>query len=273
MSELENSRDFSGLENDGLDFSAIFGDGNDGKAPDDPFAEPPDADKSAPEAAKQSEPQKKDVPEPDLFAAFAQDAEEPSPVKKQNTPQQTSLSLFDKPPVFSYGGAKEKIEDASQTFEELRIAKADDFPELAEGKSVSWRVKYGDISKPVTDPKATTIASMKEEIEKSKAFLDSLKKSKEKSPDCLVIPSVFAKSKGIAAYKGVFPSLEEARAYDRCLKAVCRVRLCDAPCGKRFLSHCAYCGGPQRPCAGSARPTQRSSGRMTAKNNTRSAKK
>lgn len=50
--------------------------------------------------------------------------------------------MFDKPPVFSYGGAKENITDASMTFEELRIQKADDLPELEEGKSVSWRVRY-----------------------------------------------------------------------------------------------------------------------------------
>ena len=117
--------------------------------------------------------------------------------------------------MFSYGGAKEKIEDSSQTFEELRILKADDFPELQEGKSVSWKVKYGTVTKPVADPKRATIASVKEEIEKSKSFLDGLAKAKDKNPDCLVIPSVTAKSKGIAAYKGVFRTLEEARQSDK----------------------------------------------------------
>lgn len=34
------------------------------------------------------------------------------------------------------GSAMEAISDSSMTFEELRIAKADDFPELAKGKKV-----------------------------------------------------------------------------------------------------------------------------------------
>ncbi|MGN0273281.1 MAG: hypothetical protein ACI4DT_00650, partial [Chordicoccus sp.] len=97
---------------------------------------------------------------------------------------------------------------------------ADDFPELEEGKSVSWRVRYGTATKSVTDPKGTTILQTKQEIERSKAFLDSLKKGKDKDPVCLVIPSVTAKSKGIAAYKGMFPSLETARASD---KVICLI--------------------------------------------------
>ena len=104
------------------------------------------------------------------------------------------------------------------TFEELRIAKSDDFPELGEGKRVSWSVEYGKVTKQITDPKGTTIQSVKEEIERSKAFLDGLKKSKDKSPICRVKPRVTAQSKGIASYKGVFTSLEEAQASD---KAIC----------------------------------------------------
>ena len=158
--------------------------------------------------------------EPDLFAAFADgDADTPLSTTETETPAADSQpqSLFDKLPVFSYGGAKEKIEDSSQTFEELRILKADDFPELGEGKSVSWKVKYGTVTKPVADPKSATIASVKEEIEKSKSFLDGLAKAKDKNPDCLVIPSVTAKSKGaaMAAYKGVFHTLEAARKSDK----------------------------------------------------------
>ena len=107
------------------------------------------------------------------------------------------------------------ITDPAQTFEELRIAKSDDFPELGEGKRVSWSVEYGKVTKAISDPKGTTIASVKSEIETSKAFLDNLKKAKDKNPDCLVKPKVTAQSKGIAAYKGVFASLEEARASDK----------------------------------------------------------
>ena len=160
--------------------------------------------------------------EPDLFSAFANGgADAPLPQTEAETSADGSQpqSLFDKPPVFSYGGVKEAITDASQTFEELRILKADDFPELGEGKSVSWKVKYGTVTKPVSDPKSATIASVKEEIEKSKAFLDGLAKAKakDKNPECLVIPSVTAKSKGraFAAYKGVFPTPEAARKSDK----------------------------------------------------------
>ena len=78
-------------------------------------------------------------------------------------------------------------------------------------------MKYGTVTKPVADPKSATIASVKEEIEKSKSFLDGLAKAKDKNPDCLVVPSVTAKSKGtaIAAYKGVFHTLEAARKSDK----------------------------------------------------------
>ena len=160
--------------------------------------------------------------------AAAPTAAPPAEEPRQTTPvsaapvekNKTSVSVFDKPPVFSYGGAKENIADPSMTFEELRIQKADDFPELEEGKTVSWRVRYGSAAKSVSDPKGTTIMQIKEEIERSKAFLDSLKKGKDKDPTCLVTPSVTAKSKGIAAYKGVFTSLETARASD---KAICLI--------------------------------------------------
>ncbi len=134
--------------------------------------------------------------------------------------QKAAKSLFEKAPVFHYGSAREDITDPGMTFEELRIAKSADFPELGEGKKVSWTVEYGKTVKTITDPKGTTIASVKSEIELSKAFLDNLKKAKDKNPDCLVKPKVTAQSKGIASYKGVFASLEEARASD---KAICTI--------------------------------------------------
>ena len=77
-----------------------------------------------------------------------------------------------------------------------------------------------DISKSVSSPKEKTVAAVRKEIETSKTFLDSLRKGKVKDPVCLVIPSVTAKSKGIACYKGVFPTLEAARASD---KAICLI--------------------------------------------------
>lgn len=237
MSELETGVNLREQESGGLDIDAIFGGGGEET---DPFAaaedaalfktlaeepaeelpqlEPPSAEQ--PRAEKKTEPKTPETPEPDLFAVFGQQAEKPTPEQKTAAPQQ--VSLFDKPPVFSYGSTKESIADASMTFEELRIAKSEDFPELAEGKKVSWIVEYGRSSKAIADPKGTTIASVKEEIEKSKAFLDQLKKAKEteKNPDCIVKPRVTAQSKGIAAYKGVFPSVEEAQASD---KTICLI--------------------------------------------------
>ena len=145
-----------------------------------------------------------------IGAAFAQ--------QEAKVEAAAAKSLFEKAPVFSYGSAKEDITDSGKTFEELRIEKSEDFPELAEGKRVSWSVEYGKVNKAITDPKGTTIRSVKEEIEKSKAFLDGLKKAKDKNPDCLVKPRVTAQNKGIQSYKGVFTSLEEARASG---KAIC----------------------------------------------------
>lgn len=119
--------------------------------------------------------------------------------------------LFSKPPVFAYAGVTEDVTDTSVTFDELRIEKSDDFPELDDGKRVSWTVEYGKITKTVPSPKKKTIAEMKSEIEASKEFLDSLKKAKDKSPTCKLVPKVTAQSKGrMPAYKGVFPSFDEA---------------------------------------------------------------
>ncbi len=218
--------DFSELGEDGLDIGAIFGGGG---AAEDLFAAPPapvaPTAQPAPSVAttgpQQPTPtpvpvQEADAPNNLIEAAFAATA---SPTAEA-APQQTTLSLFDKPPVFSYGGAKEEISDTSMTFEELRIAKADDFPELAEGKKVSWTVTYGKSSKTITDPKSTTIASVKEELEKSKTFLDNLKKAKGETLECLVKPTVTMQSKGIASYKGVFTSVEEAQASD---KTICLI--------------------------------------------------
>jgi PRTRC genetic system protein A len=106
------------------------------------------------------------------------------------------------------------------TFEELRIRKSEDFTDLEEGKRVSWSVEYCGIRKEIKDPKGTTIISVKETIERSREFLAALKKTKEKNPCCYVKPKVEMKTKGNAAYKGKFGSLEEARASD---KVICMV--------------------------------------------------
>lgn len=226
MSEHKSSFDFLEEVDDDLDIESIFGAGaQSAKIPASPLEViPPSVQNvsNAPEATEtipaKQEPKSSTPasdPEPDLFSAFASGNMQEPPAPQPKAEASKSTSLFDKPPIFSYGGAKENIDDASQTFEELRIKKADDFPELEEGKSVSWKVRYGDVTKSVPNPKDVTIAKIKEEIEKSKTFLDSLKKGKTKNPDCLVIPSVTAKSKGIASYKGVFPSVDMARASDK----------------------------------------------------------
>ncbi len=126
--------------------------------------------------------------------------------------QQTNAGIFAKPPIFEHGAVKEPIEDTDQTFDELRAAKADDFPELEEAVSVSWEVIYGRIRKTVPTPKKTKIGEFKRTIESSKEFLDALKKDKNKSPDCIVKPKIAAKSKGerMPLYKGIFTSREDA---------------------------------------------------------------
>ena len=143
--------------------------------------------------------------DPNPLAAALNDAE-------AKTAEKTQQGLFGKAPVFDYAGAQEDIEDLSQTFEDLRIAKAADFPEFADGKRVSWKVEYGKITKTVSIPKDTTIGKMKMDIEQSKEFLDALKKTKDADAlRCKLKPQVTAQSKGkLPAYKGIFPNIEAA---------------------------------------------------------------
>ena len=252
MSEQSsNGFPFAEMAGDGLDIDAIFGGASGGAAPSsvNPFEaalaqQPAPAAQAQPQAAPQPVPQAAQQPAASVFQGVQPVPPAPAPVAQAAAPavaqppldidplaaamaeqeakaeQKAAKSLFEKAPVFYYGSAKEDIADPGMTFEELRIAKAEDFPELGEGKKVSWTVEYGKTVKPITDPKGTTIASVKSEIETSKAFLDNLKKAKDKNPDCLVKPKVTAQSKGIAAYKGVFASLEEARASGKTICAI-----------------------------------------------------
>lgn len=230
-------------EEEGLDISAIFGNAS-SSGDANPFDFP--AQSAAAHTQAPAEPKQSAVStapaqtaaEPQPAEPAAQPAQntsspaavppvqEESPVDligaafEQQDAQNTQKGLFEKLPVFSYGSTKEDISDTSMTFEELRIAKSEDFPELSEGKKVSWSVEYGKSTKQITDPKGTTIASVKEEMERSKDFLTNLKKAKDKNPTCLVKPKVTAQSKGIASYKGVFSSVQEAQASD---KTICLV--------------------------------------------------
>lgn len=216
----ENAWPFQEIGDDGLDINAIFG-GTSQTNDANPFeAARSEAEPVVEKPVSQPVAETKPEAEPTAEVSAQEDANPLAAAFAQQTAENTRKGLFEKLPVFSYGGAKENIEDTSLTFEELRLRKADDFPELEDGKSVSWTVKYGDTRKDVSDPKGTTIAKVKEDIEKSKAFLDSLKKGKSKNPDCLVIPSVRAKSKGISAYKGVFDSVEAARASDKVISLI-----------------------------------------------------
>jgi len=166
--------------------------------PTETTAEPPKVEKPAPKQA--------DKPSENPLESAINTAESKEAEKAQQ-------SLYEKPPVFEYAGASEGIEDSAQTFDELRIAKATDFPELEDGKRVSWTVEYGKTNKTVADPKGMSIAKMKSDIETSKEFIDALKKAKDKNPACKIKPRVTAQSKGtMPSYKGVFTSMDEAEA-------------------------------------------------------------
>ena len=195
MTDTENVFDgFTLLDDDEeLDMVKIFGSGSDEPAPPPPAPEPTEDAKPQPEPEQVQTETAESQPEPehtlpaktqevpaeekqplDLFSAFTSAESDPipeaAPVKSIAPSPQTQLSLFDKPPVFQYGGAREQITDRDMTFEALRIQKADDFPELEDASAVTWQVRYGDTTKIIAAPKTDTIASVKAEIEKSKAF-------------------------------------------------------------------------------------------------------
>ena len=150
---------------------------------------------------------------PNLFEAAVAKAEE----KQAET---TKNSLIDKLPIFVHGSAKEEIVDTSKTFEQLRLEKAEDFPELDEGDNVSWKVTYGTITKVVTNKK-DTIASFKKKIEDSKEFTNALKKAKGTEIECKVSPTITAKKKGIMSpYKGLYSSVDEAQASGKVISFV-----------------------------------------------------
>lgn len=135
-------------------------------------------------------------------------------IAKAETKQAESAKsgLVDKLPVFSYAKAEEEIADPSKTFDQLRNEKAEDFPELDDGTSVSWKMVYGTITKSIPNPKKTTIISMKKKIEDSKEFVEMLKKAKG-DVICKVTPSVSAKKKGVMqSYKGAFATVDDAVA-------------------------------------------------------------
>ena len=125
--------------------------------------------------------------------------------------------LAAKPAVFSYSKAKDTITDRDCTFEDLRAKYEGDFPELSESKKVTWSVTYGKVTKNITNPGSDKVYVIKAEIEKSKPFLDAIKKAKsdaDKNPECVVKPRIAPQSKGevmsLPEYKGYCFSIEDA---------------------------------------------------------------
>lgn len=117
-------------------------------------------------------------------------------------------TLATKPAFFSYGKVKESIEDRESTFEDLRAKYETDFPELSDGKLISWSVSYGKVTKQINNPASDKVYTVKAEIEKSKAFTDGLKKAKtdaERNPECVVKLLKKAQSKG----ESVLPSYKD----------------------------------------------------------------
>ena len=132
--------------------------------------------------------------------------------------------LAAKDAIFAYGSAKEAIKDRDCTFENLREKYTSDFPELADSKKVTWDVIYGSVKKKIQNPGSDKVYDIKSEIEKSKSFIDSLKKAKkdaDKNPDCIVKPTktVATKGKVIAfpEYKEFNFSLEQAQESNKAI--------------------------------------------------------
>jgi len=126
---------------------------------------------------------------------------------------QSMQSIYERLPVFRHGSAEEELEDTSQTFDQLRIAKEEDFPELEDASQVTWKVDYGPVTEAVAKPKKETVGEAKKRIEQSKTFMEKLKKSKDKSPVCYIKPDIRAQKKGEASpggYKQVCDSYEDA---------------------------------------------------------------
>ena len=124
--------------------------------------------------------------------------------------KQAAAPLFSRPPVFCHGGVSEEITDPKMTFDQLREEKTRDFSELEDSGKVSWTVEYGKTIRAISNPRSEVIFGVKKEIEASKTFLDAIKKDGAKGLVCKVKPRITAQKKGIASYKGVFTTLEEA---------------------------------------------------------------
>ena len=201
-------------------------------APEEKEAEKEPAEKNADE----SQVEQPQVPKQDsLFAAAlsqtpaaAQPPDETDPFAaalkraKTQSDERLTSSFAEKEAIFTYGKSKDLITDHDCTFEELRQKYETDFPELSESKKVSWTVSYGKVTKSIVNPGSDKVYDIKTEIEKSKDFLDAVKKAKtdaEKQPECLINPRVTAQSKGetfrMPSYKEYCVSAQEAESSDK----------------------------------------------------------
>lgn len=172
-----------------------------------PAPQPAPAPSPAPEIAN--------APDP-LSAALAK--------AKQQSDSRLVEACATREAIFVYGKAKEPITDRDCTFEDLREKYEADFPELAESKKVEWSVTYGKETKTITNPGSDKIYDVKAEMEKSKKFVDGIKKGKseaEKNPECIVKPRIKAQSKGeviqLSSYKEFCSTEEEARGSSKAI--------------------------------------------------------
>ena len=190
---------------------------------------------NAPEQAPATEPVKEEIPKPEtgpvetpVQTALVDDAPDPfaaalATAKAQSEARMTE-TLAEKDAWFVYGKAKEPVTDRDATFEDMQQKYEDDFPELSESKKVEWTVTYGKETKTVTNPGSDKVYEIKAEIEKSKKFLDALKKAKtddDKKTECTVKPRIKAQSKGkimrLPSYKDFCESKEEARKSEKAI--------------------------------------------------------
>ena len=181
-----------------------------------PVAAPP-APQPAPQPAPAPDPAPEIANAPDpLSAALAK--------AKQQGDARLVEACATREAMFVYGKAKDPITDRDCTFEDLREKYESDFPELAESKKVEWSVTYGKETKTIVNPGSDKIYDVKAEMEKSKKFIDGIKKGKseaEKNPECIVKPRIKAQSKGevihLSSYKEFCSTEEEAHGSSKAI--------------------------------------------------------
>ncbi len=108
MNELDSFMNLTELTDDeDLDIASIFGDPSPAQPPP---GEPAAAQQACPVQAAEPEAQQ-NAPALDFFSALTAE-QQPQKTTAPADPK-AQVSLFDKPPVFSYGGVKENITDAA----------------------------------------------------------------------------------------------------------------------------------------------------------------